>query len=200
MHALMAVTGHRPHPAGEAGQRVGSGPLRVREMGHGTAGGDTSSTWVTSSPRPAMRCMSPERAATSGSSARRVVVSGPAVTLQSSNCAHSVLSAWPIKVISYPRDGTRIIPHSWWLTLAVSVPGGGVRVVTRFRVIRGCRDNRGRAAPATGTGAVRRPAPAAELPGPLPALHCSGTLAGQILLAGDHARPPDDGCPVGSPS
>jgi hypothetical protein len=35
-----------------------------------------------------------------------------------------------------------ITPHSWWLTLAASVPGGRVRVVTRFRVIGVCRDNR----------------------------------------------------------
>jgi len=29
-----------------------------------------------------------------------VVVSGPVVTLQSSNCTRSVLPAWPLKVIS----------------------------------------------------------------------------------------------------
>ena len=96
----------------------------------------------------------------SGSSAWRVVVSGPVVTSQSSNCAHSVLPAWPKMVISYVRDRTGITPPSWWLTLAASVPGGGVRVVTRFRVTPGF----------------------AELPGPLPALH-RAFAGGQLTAA-----------------
>ena len=85
-----------------AALRAGDGrlPVRVRETGHGADGGVRSSTRLISSPSPAIRCTSPERAAWSGSSARRVVVSGPVVTLQSSNCARSVLSAWPVKVIS----------------------------------------------------------------------------------------------------
>src|SRR5262249_43864054 len=66
----------------------------------------------------------PERAAWSGRSARRVVVSRPVVTWQSSNCARSVLSAWPLKVISYVCGPTGITPRSRWLTLAASVRGG----------------------------------------------------------------------------
>jgi hypothetical protein len=64
-------------------------------------------------------------------------VSGPMVTLQSSNCARSVLPAWPLKVISYVCGRTGITPRSRWLTLAVRVPGGAACVVTRCRVIRG---------------------------------------------------------------
>jgi biotin operon repressor len=71
-----------------------------REVGHGTAGCATRCTSMISSPRPTIRPISPERAAGSGNSARRVVVSGLVVTSQSSNCARSVLPAWPLKVIS----------------------------------------------------------------------------------------------------
>ena len=53
-----------------------------------------------SSPRPTIRSTSPQRAAGSGKSARRVVVSGVVVTSQSSNCARSVRPAWPLKVTS----------------------------------------------------------------------------------------------------
>jgi hypothetical protein len=35
-------------------------------------------------------------------------VPGPVVTVQSSNCARSVLSAWPVKVISYVCDRTEL--------------------------------------------------------------------------------------------
>jgi hypothetical protein len=39
-------------------------------------------------------------------------------------------------VISYVGDRTGIMPRNWWLTLAIRVPDGGVRVVTRYWVIR----------------------------------------------------------------
>jgi hypothetical protein len=58
------------------------------------------------------------------------------VTWQSSNCARSVLPAWPLKVISYVGDRTGIMPRNWWLTLVIRVPDGVVRVVTRYWVIR----------------------------------------------------------------
>ena len=58
--------------------------------------------------------------------ARRVVLSEPTLTLQSSNCARSVLSASPLKLISYVSG--RMEP---------ACGGDGVRVVTRFRVIWG---------------------------------------------------------------
>ncbi len=111
--------------------------LRHPVIGHGPDPGVTRCTSVTTSPSPTIRCTSPERAAWSGSSARRVVVSGPVVTLQSSNCARSVLPAWPLKVTSYVCGRTGITPRSWWLTLAVRVPGARPSVVTRCRVIRG---------------------------------------------------------------
>jgi len=50
----------------------------MREIGHGPDGGVSRRTSMTTSPRPAIRCM---RAAWSGSSARRAVVSGPVVDL-----------------------------------------------------------------------------------------------------------------------
>ena len=80
--------------------------LRVREIGHGADGRVTRCTSMISSPRPTIRSTSPGRAAWSGSSARRVVVSGLVVTWQSSNCARSVRPAWPVKVISYVCDRT----------------------------------------------------------------------------------------------
>lgn len=73
---------------------------------HGTDPSATRWTSITTSPRPTIRCTSPERAAWSDSSARRVVVSGPVVTLHSSNCARSVLPAWPRKVMSYVSRAT----------------------------------------------------------------------------------------------
>jgi hypothetical protein len=57
------------------------------------------------------------------------------VTVQSSNCAHSVLPAWPVKVISYVYGRTGIVPRSRWLGLATSVHDRGVCGVTRSRVI-----------------------------------------------------------------
>ena len=45
-------------------------------------------------------------------------------------------AAWPLKVISYVGDRTGTMPRNWWLTLVIRVPDGGVRVVTRSRVIR----------------------------------------------------------------
>lgn len=80
--------------------------LVVCVIRHGTDPSATRWTSITTSPRPTIRCTSPERAAWSDSSARRVVVSGPVVTLHSSNCARSVLPAWPRKVISYVSRAT----------------------------------------------------------------------------------------------
>jgi hypothetical protein len=40
------------------------------------------------------------------------VVPGPIVTSQSSNSARSAGPAWPVKVISYVRDCTRVMPRS----------------------------------------------------------------------------------------
>jgi len=53
-------------------------------------GGATRCMSITLSPRPVIRSTSPDRAAWSGSSARRVVVPGPTMTSQSSNSARSV--------------------------------------------------------------------------------------------------------------
>ena len=75
---------------------------------HHRSGRDaTSCTWTTSSRRAAIRCMSPAKAAGSGSSARRVVVAWPTVTSQSSNSARNTGSARPTKVISYMCDLTK---------------------------------------------------------------------------------------------
>ena len=119
-----------------AWQQVALGSLHVNEVGHGADGCVTRCTSIISRPRPTIRSTSPGRAAWSGNSARRVVVSGRVVTWQSSNCARSVLPAWPLKVISYVGDRTGIMPRNWWLTLVIRVLDGGVRVVTRYWVIR----------------------------------------------------------------
>ena len=111
------------------------GSVRPVPIGRGADGCVTRCTLMISRPRPTIRSTSSGRAAWSGSSARRVVVSGVVVTWQSSNCARSVLPAWPLKVISYVCDRTGNMPRSWWLTLAVRVPHSEVRVVTRYRVI-----------------------------------------------------------------
>jgi hypothetical protein len=183
---------------------------------------------MTSRPRPTIRSTSPGRAAWSGNSARSVVVSGRVVTWQSSNCARSVLPAWPLKVISYIGDRTGIMPRNWWLTLAIRVPDGGVRVVTRYWVIR--LDSMAAAGPrrAVGTSKARQPAPAAELPSgaavrPPPRLCGPGSSSPpEIMLRGapavasldelmtwracaldaagsDHAWCPVDCCPAGCP-
>ncbi len=151
----------------------GSWSLHVREVGHGGGGCVTRCTSMISRPRPTIRSTSPERAAWSGNSARRVVVSGRVVTWQSSNCARSVLPAWPLKVISYVGDRTGIMPRNWWLTLAIRVPDGGVRVVTRYWVIRSDAMAAAGSRRAVGTSEARQPAPAARLPsgGLLSALH-----------------------------
>ena len=70
-----------------------------------------------------IRSTSPARAASSGSSARRVVLSGPTRTSQSSNSALSPAPAWPAKVISYICDCTRTL-LAVWLIRALSLPGG----------------------------------------------------------------------------
>ena len=142
----------------------GSWSLHVREVGHGAGGCVTRCTSMISRPRPTIRSTSPGRAAWSGNSARRVVVSGHVVTWQSSNCARSVLPAWPLKVISYIGDRTGIMPRNWWLTLAIRVPDGEVRVVTRYWVIR--LDAPAAAGPrrAVGTSEARQSAPAAVRP------------------------------------
>jgi hypothetical protein len=144
--------GHRALPAGNlrvlnrppstdwlfemAWHQVALGSLHVNEGGHGAGGCVTRCTSIISRPRPTIRSTSPGRAAWSGNSARRVVVSGRVVTWQSSNCARSVLPAWPLKVISYVGGRTGIMPRNWWLTLVIRVPDGGIRVVTRYWVIR----------------------------------------------------------------
>jgi hypothetical protein len=79
------------------GRREESRPPRIQrphlgETGHWSGGGATRCKWITSSPKPVIRCTSPERAPLSGNSARRVVVPLPTVTSQSSN---SELSAVP---------------------------------------------------------------------------------------------------------
>jgi hypothetical protein len=61
-------------------------------------------------------------------------VSGPVLTLQSSNCARSVLSARPVKVISYVSGRTDYASQSV-VDATASVPGGGICVVTRYWVI-----------------------------------------------------------------
>jgi hypothetical protein len=112
---------HRLGPGADRGSRgvdcragLRRDPRRSRTrypvLGHGPDTGVTRCTSMMTSPRPTIRCTSPERAAWSGSSARRIVVSGPVVTLHSSNCARSVLPAWPLKVISYVcgRTGIRL--------------------------------------------------------------------------------------------
>src|SRR5215831_17656729 len=82
----------------------------IQEIGHGADGYVTRCTSMISRPRPTIRSTSPGRAAWSGNSARRVVASGLVVTWQSSNCARSLLPAWPLKVISYVCDRTRSMP------------------------------------------------------------------------------------------
>lgn len=82
------------------------------DSSYGADGGATRRRFTTSSRRPVIRCTSPERAAGSGSSVRRVVVPGPMVTSQSSNSARRTGPAWPVKVISYVRGCTRITPRS----------------------------------------------------------------------------------------
>jgi hypothetical protein len=116
--------GGQPRPLGKTvlvalnaiGRNFGVGLAAL--IDHGADGCVTRCTSMISSPRPTIRSTSPGSAAGSGISARRVVVSGLVVTVQSSNCACSVLPAWPLKVISYVRDRTGIMPRSWWLTLA----------------------------------------------------------------------------------
>lgn len=85
-------------------------------------------TWITSSRRLVIRSTSPASAASSGSSARRVVLSGPTRTSQSSNSARSPAPAWPAKVISYICDCTRHFLQSGrfavWSIRALSLPGG----------------------------------------------------------------------------
>jgi hypothetical protein len=131
----------------------------------------TRCTLMISRPRPTIRSTSSGRAAWSGSSARRVVVSGVVVTWQSSNCARSVLPAGPLKVISYVCDRTGNMPRSWWLTLAVRVPDSEVRVVTRYRVIGLAAVAAAGLHRAVGTSEAWQPAPAVELPVGLPSAH-----------------------------
>ena len=168
----------------------GSWSLHVREVGHGAGGCVTRCTSIISRPRPTIRSTSPGRAAWSGNSARRVVVSGRVVTWQSSNCARSVLPAWPLKVISYVGDRTGIMPRNWWLTLVIRVPDGEVRVVTRYWVIRLDAMAAAGLRRAVGTSEARQPAPAAELPSgaavrPPPRLCGPGSsLPPEIMLRG----------------
>ena len=105
MSACDAVVDDRQQPT------VGGLAPGLREVSHGAGGGGTRRRYTTSSRRPVIRCTSPERAAGSGSSARRVVLPGPMVTSQSSNCARSTGPAWPVKVISYVRGRTRVTPR-----------------------------------------------------------------------------------------
>jgi hypothetical protein len=135
-----------------------------------------------SRPSPTIRSTSSGRAAWSGSSARRVVVSRVVVTWQSSNCARSVLPAGPLKVTSYVCDRTGNMPRSWWLTLAVRVPGSEVRVVTRYRVIGLDAVAAAGLHRAVGISEAWQPAPAAELP------------------SGAAVRPPSHLCRPGSSS
>ena len=85
-------------------------PQWVTRAGHRPGGGATRLTSMTSSPKPLIRSISPDRAPRSGSSVRRVVVPGPMVTSQSSNSARSVLLARPRKVISYVCACTGFTP------------------------------------------------------------------------------------------
>ena len=173
-----------------AWQQVALGSLHVNEVGHGADGCVTRCTSIISRPRPTIRSTSPGRAAWSGNSARRVVVSGHVVTWQSSNCARSVLPAWPLKVISYVGDRTGIMPRNWWLTLVIRVPDGVVRVVTRYWVIRLDAMAAAGLRRAVGTSEARQPAPAAELPSgaavrPPPRLCGPGSsLSPEIMLRG----------------
>ena len=83
-----------------------------RDVSYGPGDSATRRRFTTSSRRPVIRCTSPERAAGSGSRARRVVVPGPMVTSQSSNSARRTGPAWPVKVISYVLGCTRITPRN----------------------------------------------------------------------------------------
>jgi hypothetical protein len=130
----------RPSPARIAASAIpaelASHGRCIQEISHGAGGCVTSCKSMISRPRPTIRSISPGRAAWSGKSARSVVASGLVMTWQSSNCARSVRPARPLKVISNVCDRTRSMPRSQWLTLPVSVPDGGIRVVTRYRVMR----------------------------------------------------------------
>ena len=108
-------TDHRP-PTGLSRWLAASGSwsLQVREVGHGAGSCVTRFTLMISRPRPTIRSTSPARAAWSGNSARRVVVSGRVVTWQSSTCARSVLLAWA-ESDSYVGDRLGL-SRNWWLT------------------------------------------------------------------------------------
>ena len=70
------------------------------------------------------------RAAWSGSSARRVVLSGLRVIWQSSNSARTVVPAWPVKAISYVRDRTWIVTFGELVVSAARVPAHWAGVIT----------------------------------------------------------------------
>ena len=71
---------------------------------------------ITSSPSPVIRARSWLSAGGSGSSARKVVVSGSVVIWQSSNAAASMGPAHPAKVISY------VLAHQMWSRAAALPP------------------------------------------------------------------------------
>ena len=120
-------------------------------------------------------------------------MSGPVVTLQSSNCARSVLSAWPVKVISYVCGRTVITPQSRWLTLPPAFLAAGFCVVTRCRVIWGF-DAIARAQSAAGMSWLRRVLVCPMLlAGPR-----SRTVAGWLLNGGSGSLPRDiEACGLG---
>src|SRR6266516_4871664 len=115
----------------------------VCEKGHCSGGGAIRCMWTTSSPRPVIRSTSPERAAWSGSSARRVVVASPTVTWQSSFLARSAEPAWRMEVISYVCV---CIGSGLAVCLGLrtaSVPNGEVSVITHSGVTRDSRGTQG---------------------------------------------------------
>ena len=121
-------------------------------------------------------------------------MSGPVVTLQSSNCARSVLSAWPVKVISYVCGRTVITPQSRWLTLPPVFLAAGFCVVTRCRVIWGF-DAIARAQSAAGDELTLRRVLVCQmlLAGPR-----SRTMAGWLLHGGSGSLPRDiEACGLG---